>query len=71
MTSATQVITGTRHFDLSAAVYTHSRLVRLGIEADMHVRQGLFNFFFLNSDVPDSHDTYDVTVRCSDKHLRQ
>jgi len=52
----TQVITGTRHFDLSAAVYTHTRLIKLGVEADLHVWEGLFHFFFLNPDVPESRD---------------
>ena len=71
---ATQVITGTRHFDLSAAVFTHTRLVKLGVEADLHVWEGLFhffflNFFFLNPDVPESRDAYDVMVKFFDKHL--
>jgi acetyl esterase/lipase len=38
----TQIITGTRHFDLSAAVYTHARLVRLGVEAELHVGKACF-----------------------------
>ena len=66
---ATQVITGTRHFDLSAAVYTHTRLIKLGVEADLHVWEGLFHFFFMNPDVPESRDAYDVMVKFFDKHL--
>ncbi len=65
----TQVITGTRHFDLSAAVYTHTRLVKLGVEAELHVWEGLFHFFFLNPDVPESRDAYDVMVRFFDRRL--
>ncbi len=65
----TQVIAGTRHFDLSAAVYTHTRLIKIGVEADLHVWEDLFHFFFLNADVPESHHAYDVTVRFFDKHL--
>jgi monoterpene epsilon-lactone hydrolase len=67
----TQVITGTRHFDLSAAVYTHTGLIKLGVEADLHVWEGLFHFFFLNPDVPESRDAYDVMVKFFDKHLGQ
>jgi len=65
----TQVITGTRHFDLRAAVYTHTRLVKLGVEADLHVWEGLFHFFFLNPDVPESRDAYDVMVKFFDRRL--
>ncbi len=67
----TQVITGTRHFDLSSAVYTHTRLVKLGVEADLHVWEGLFHVFFINPDVPESRDAYDVMIRFFDKHLGQ
>ena len=66
-----QIITGTRHFDLSAAVYTHTRLVKLGVPADLHVWEGLFHFFFLNPDVPESRDAYDVMVKFFDEHLGQ
>ena len=65
----TQVITGTRHFDLSAAVFTHTRLVKLGVEADLHVWEGLFHVFFVNPDVPESRDAYAVTIRFFDRHL--
>jgi monoterpene epsilon-lactone hydrolase len=65
----TQVITGTRHFDLSAAVYTHTRLIKLGVQAELHVWEGLFHFFFLNPDVPESRDAYEVMVRFFDRRL--
>ena len=65
----TQVITGARHFDLSAAIYTHTRLVKLGVEAELHVWEGLFHFFFLNPDVPESRDAYDVMVRFFNRRL--
>jgi hypothetical protein len=45
------------------ADYTHTRLVKLGVDADLHVWEGLFHFFFLNPDVPESRDAYDVMVR--------
>jgi len=67
----TQIITGSRFFDLSPQLYLHSRLVKLGVEADLHAWEGLFHFFFLNPDVPESRDSYDVTIRFFDKHLGQ
>lgn len=67
----TLILTGTRGFELSSAVYTHSRLVRLGVEADLHVWEGLFHGFFYNPDVPESRDAYAVIERFFDRHLRR
>lgn len=65
----TQIITATRGFELSSAVYTHSSLVRLGVEAELHVWEGLFHGFFYNPDPPESRDAYNVMVKFFDKHL--
>lgn len=65
----TLVITGTRDFALSDALYTHSQLVKLGVEAELHVWEGLFHGFFYNPDVPESKDCYDVIVKFFDRHL--
>ncbi len=65
----TLIITGTRGFELSSAVYTHSRLVKAGVEADLHVWEGMFHGFFYNPDVPESRDAYDVMVKFFDRHL--
>jgi acetyl esterase/lipase len=65
----TLIITGTRGFELSSAVYTHSRLVKAGAAAELHVWEGLFHGFFYNPDVPESRDAYDVIVKFFDHHL--
>jgi monoterpene epsilon-lactone hydrolase len=65
----TLIVTGTRGFELSSAVYTHSQLVKQGVEADLHVWEGMFHGFFYNADVPESRDCFDVIVRFFDKHL--
>jgi acetyl esterase/lipase len=65
----TLVITGTRGFEMSSAVYTHSRLSRLGVDAELHVWEGMFHGFFYDPDVPESRDAYDVMVRFFDRHL--
>ena len=65
----TQVITGTRGMELSSALYTHEQLVRLGVEAELHVWEGLFHGFFYNPDVPECKDAYTVMVRFFDRHL--
>lgn len=65
----TLIITGTRGFELSSSVYTHTQLVRLGVDADLHVWEGLFHGFFYNADVPESRQAYDVMLRFFDRNL--
>jgi len=65
----TLIITGTRGFELSGALYTHTQLVKLGVDAELHVWEGLFHGFFYNPDVPESRDCYDVIVKFFDRHL--
>jgi acetyl esterase/lipase len=65
----TLIVTATRGFELSAALYTHTQLVRVGVEADLHVWEGLFHGFFYNPDVPESKDAYNVMVKFFDSHL--
>jgi monoterpene epsilon-lactone hydrolase len=65
----TLIITGTRGFEFSSAVYTHSLLVKYGVEAELHVWEGLFHGFFYNPDVPESRDCYDVIVKFFDRRL--
>lgn len=65
----TLIISGTRGFELSSAVKTHSQLVALGVQADLHIWEGLFHGFFYNSDIPESREAYDVVLRFFDKNL--
>ena len=65
----TLIITGTRGFELSSAVYSHSLLVKEGVDAELHVWEGMFHGFFYNTDVPESRDCFDVIVKFFDKHL--
>ena len=64
----TLIITGTRGFEMSAAIYTHEQLVKLGVDAELHVWEGLFHGFFYNMDVPESKDALNVMVRFFDRH---
>jgi epsilon-lactone hydrolase len=65
----TLIITATRGFELSAAIYTHTQLVKLGVDAELHVWEGLFHGFFYNPDVPESRDAFNVMVKFFDRHL--
>jgi monoterpene epsilon-lactone hydrolase len=65
----TLIITGTRGFELSAALYTHEQLVKSGVDTELHVWEGLFHGFFYNADVPESKDALNVIVKFFDRHL--
>jgi epsilon-lactone hydrolase len=65
----TLIVSGTRAFELSSAVYTHSQLVKQGVDADLHVWEGMFHGFFYNVDVPESRDCYDVIVKFFERQL--
>lgn len=63
------LIASTLDLALSSAAHTHSVLVKLGVEADLHVWEGLRHAFFYDPDLPESREAYDVIVRFFDKHL--
>ncbi len=65
----TLIVTGTRGFEFSNAVYTHTRLVDAGVDAELHVWEGLFHGFFYNPDVPESMDCYRVIARFFERRL--
>jgi len=65
----TLIITATRGFEMSSAVFTHSQLVKLGVDAELHVWDGMFHGFFYNPDVPESREAFDVMVKFFDRHL--
>ena len=67
----TLMITGTRGFELSAALYTHEQLVKAGVDTELHVWEGLFHGFFYNADVPESKDALNIMVKFFDRHLGQ
>jgi monoterpene epsilon-lactone hydrolase len=65
----TLVITGTRGMEFSAAVFAHGQLVKAGVDARLHVWEGLFHGFFYNPDVPESRDAYAVITKFFREHL--
>jgi acetyl esterase/lipase len=62
-------ITGTRDFALSSVVHTHSILVAQGVEADLHVWEGLGHAFIADPDLPESREAYAVIARFFGGHL--
>ncbi len=65
----TLLITGTRDFALSWAAYSHTQLVKAGVEADLHVWEGMGHSFLVDMDTPEAREAYDVVAKFFDKHL--
>jgi acetyl esterase/lipase len=65
----TLIITGTRGFEMSSALYTHEQLVKAGVDAELHVWEGLFHGFFYYVDVPESKDALNVIIKFFDRRL--
>lgn len=65
----TLLITATRAGELSAAVNTHRLLVKAGVEADLHVWDGLNHCFYTDDKLPESREAFSVMARFFTKHL--
>jgi len=66
----TLVLTSTRDNALSSAVYMHTQLDRLGVDAELHVFEGLPHAFFtFEPDFPESRTATQVIVKFFEKHL--
>lgn len=63
------LISSTRDFLLSSVVTTHAQLVRLGVEADLHVLEGLEHAFWAFTDLSESRQVHSLIIRFFDKHL--
>jgi acetyl esterase/lipase len=59
----TLVITGARAPDLSAAVFTHSQLVKAGVPGDLIVGEGMSHCYIYMSSLPEAQDAYQAIVR--------
>jgi acetyl esterase/lipase len=65
----TLLITGTRAYDMSAAVETQRRLTKAGVEAELHLWDGMGHCFFVYDDVPESREAFDVIADFFDRRL--
>jgi monoterpene epsilon-lactone hydrolase len=63
------LIAGTRDPALSSVVQTHSVLVSQGVDAELHVWEGLGHAFFFDPDLPQSKEVYAVMAKFFDDHL--
>jgi acetyl esterase/lipase len=65
----TLLVTSTRAFEFSSAIDSHNALVRAGVDAELHVWDGLPHAFWYNSDLPESREVYKVIAEFFDRHL--
>jgi acetyl esterase/lipase len=65
----TLCVSGTRSFDLSAAVETHRQLTKAGVDARLHIWDGMDHAFFTDPSLPESREVYDVAARFFLRHL--
>jgi monoterpene epsilon-lactone hydrolase len=65
----TLLISGSRDFALSSVLRSHALLVQAGVDAELHVYEGLWHSFFSDPELPESRAAYDAMVRFFDRHL--
>ena len=66
----TLLITASRAMEMSAAINTHRELVKAGVEADLHVWDGLGHAFFYDIGLPESKEAFAVMSTFFRKHLQ-
>jgi len=63
------LISGTRDVGLSEVLHTQARLVKAGVENDLHVWDGMWHCFFGDVNLPESKEVFDVIAKFFDRHL--
>ena len=63
------LISSTRDFALSSVVTTHTKLSKHGVEADLHIWEGLDHVFYFDPEFPESSEVYGVVADFFEKHL--
>lgn len=65
----TLLITGSRDFEASSLFATQAALADAGVDAELHVWDGMWHAFFFDPDLPESQQVYRVVVSFFAKHL--
>jgi epsilon-lactone hydrolase len=65
----TLLITGTRDFSMSSLLQSQRLLTNAGVEAELHVWDGMWHSFFSDPELPESKEAYAVMAAFFDKHL--
>jgi monoterpene epsilon-lactone hydrolase len=59
----TLLIAGSRDFTVSSLFRAQRVLTNAGVDAELHVRDGMWHAFFMDPDLPESQEVYRVVVR--------
>jgi acetyl esterase/lipase len=65
----TLLITGTRDFTMSSVLHSQALLTAAGVDAELHVWDGMWHSFFSDPDMPESREAYAVMVSFFDRRL--
>jgi acetyl esterase/lipase len=65
----TLLIAGSRDFMLSSLFETQAALAEAGVDAELHVWDGMWHAFFFDPDLPESQQVYRVVVKFFAQHL--
>jgi acetyl esterase/lipase len=65
----TLLITGTRDMAMSSVVYSHTLLTQAGVDAELHVWEGMWHSFFSDPELPESRQAYRTIVAFFERHL--
>ena len=65
------LISATRDFALSNVIHTHRQLVRLGVDADLQIWEGMDHGLIASHYTPEGREAYGVIVDFFEKHLGQ
>ena len=65
----TLLITGTRAGEMSAVAHSHARLVAVGVDARLHVWEGMWHGFINDLELPETNEALAVIARFFGKHL--
>ncbi|HEX5961517.1 MAG TPA: alpha/beta hydrolase [Rhodanobacteraceae bacterium] len=65
----TLLITGTRDFAMSSALQSQRLLSAAGVDAELHVWDGMWHSFFSDPGMPESKEAYAVMARFFDRQL--
>lgn len=65
----TLLITGTRDFTMSSVMHSQALLTSAGVDAELHVWDGMWHSFFSDPEMPESREAYAVMVGFFDRRL--
>jgi acetyl esterase/lipase len=61
--------TGTRDFAMSGALYSYRKLIKVGVDSQILVFDGLYHGFMTNPDFPEAQEGYRIAAAFFDRHL--